>query len=89
MGAGTCLGAAQARFALAAPRVLPSNGQGLRHPGKARVEAYANAAGTSHRMEGGNMPNALGGAITDFWCACAASRLEPSVHTVSSHDDVQ
>ena len=89
MRAGTYLGTSQARFVLTVFRVLPPNGQELRHPGKAGVEAYANAAGTSHRMEGGNMPNALGGAIADFWCACAASRLEPSVHTVSSHDDVQ
>ena len=89
MRAGTCLGTTQARFVLTVFRVLPPNGQELRHPVKARVEAYANAAGTSHRLEGGNMPNALGGAIANFWCACSASRLEPSVHTVSSHDDVQ
>ena len=90
MRAGTYLGTTQARFVLTVFRVLPPNGQELRHPGKTGVEAYANAAGTSHRMEGGNMPNALGGAITDFGaCACAASRLEPSVHTVISHDDVQ
>ena len=87
MGAGTYLGASQARFVLTVFCVLPPNGQGLCHPGKAGVEAYANAAGTSHRMGGGNMPNALGGAIADFWCACAASRLEPPVHTASPHDD--
>ena len=91
MRAGTYLGTTQARFVLTVFRVLPPNGQELRHPGEAGVGACANlnAAGTSHRMGGGNMPNALGGATTDFWCACAASRLEPSVHTVSSHDDVQ
>ena len=89
VGAGTCPGTTQARFVLTVFRVLPPNGQELRPPGEAGVGACANAAGTSHRMGGGNMPNALGGAIADFWCACAASRLGPSVHAASPHDDVQ
>ena len=55
-------------FVSALLSILPPVRHSCATPHQARVEAYASAAGTSHRLQGGNRPDRADGGSSNFRC---------------------